>query len=86
MAVHVGLTKGEPMAYRGHIENGKVVLDEAVDVPEGTKVLVSILVEPMEAPTETLYDRLKLFIGKADGLPPDLARNHDLYLHGRPKK
>ena len=72
------------MPYRGHIENGTVVLDEAVDAPEGTEVSVSV--ETAQAPTETLYDRLKPFIGKARGLPPDLAQNHDYYLHGRPKK
>lgn len=28
------------MPYRGHIENGAVVLDEPVDIPEGTPVTV----------------------------------------------
>jgi len=36
--------KGEPMAYRGHIENGTVVLDEPVAVPEGTAVTVEPVV------------------------------------------
>jgi len=26
------------------------------------------------------------FAGKATGLPPDLAENHDHYLHGLPKR
>ena len=30
--------------------------------------------------------RLKNFLGAARGLPSDMARNHDHYLHGRPKK
>ena len=30
--------------------------------------------------------RLKQFDGAVRGLPFDLARNHDHYLHGRPKK
>jgi len=30
--------------------------------------------------------RLKEFAGVAQGLPSDMARNHDHYLHGRPKK
>ena len=34
----------------------------------------------------TLYERLKDIIGSAKGLPPDLARNHDHYLHGQPKR
>jgi len=74
------------MTYRGHIENGVVVLDEPADVPEGTVVSVSVFEETAQAHADTLYDHLKPFIGKAEGLPPDLARNHDHYLHGRPKK
>jgi antitoxin (DNA-binding transcriptional repressor) of toxin-antitoxin stability system len=31
-------------------------------------------------------DVLKDFIGKAEGLPSDMARNHDHYLHGAAKK
>ncbi len=30
------------MRYRGHIENGAVVLDEPVDIPEGTPVSVEL--------------------------------------------
>jgi hypothetical protein len=30
--------------------------------------------------------RLKQFAGAVRGLPSDMARNHDHYLHGRPKK
>jgi hypothetical protein len=33
------------MPYRGHIENGAVVLDEPADIPEGTAVTV----EPVAA-------------------------------------
>ena len=30
--------------------------------------------------------RLKKFAGAVRGLPSDMARNHDHYLHGRPKR
>jgi hypothetical protein len=30
--------------------------------------------------------RLKQFAGAVCGLPSDMARNHDHYLHGRPRK
>ena len=33
----------------------------------------------------TVYQRLSDFDGKAEGLPADLARNHDHYLHGQPR-
>ena len=65
------------MAYRGHIENGKVVLDDPVALPEGASVQVDLVDE--EEGT-SLYDRLKSVIGKATGLPPDAAANHDAYL------
>ena len=82
--------KGETMGYRGHVENGAVVLDEPAEIPEGARVSVAVLCESQDESTEdhpkTLYDRLKHLIGKAEGLPSDLAENHDHYLHGRPKK
>ena len=39
-----------------------------------------------EAGVSTLYERLQPFIGVVNDLPPDMARNHDHYLHGVPKK
>ena len=78
------------MTYRGHVKEGVVVLDEAAQLPEGAQVRIDIVEKPdTNAPGEdipSLYDRLAPVIGKAKGLPPDLARNHDHYLHGRPKK
>ncbi|HUE70362.1 MAG TPA: hypothetical protein VMP01_05680 [Pirellulaceae bacterium] len=81
------------MVLRGHIKNGTIVLDEPQSLPEGAEVEVSFLpppVTPAEASEEreipTLYERLKPFIGKLDGLPPDASINHDHYLYGTPKK
>lgn len=31
-------------------------------------------------------EALKDFIGAAEGLPPDMARNHGHYIHKAPKK
>jgi len=74
------------MAYRGHIEKGLVVLDDPVLLPEGARVTVDLLAdETSERRPDhegTLYERLEPLIGKAKGLPSDLARNHDRYLHG----
>jgi len=77
------------MVYNGHVQDGGVVLDDPVTLPDGTRVEVSIIEEqerrdaPISPPS--LYDRLKSVIGMAKGLPPDLALNHDHYLHGQPK-
>jgi hypothetical protein len=73
------------MTYHGFIKNGTLVLDAVPDFPEGTEVEVQIL---PSAPVEMtgLGQRLMKYAGKADGLPADLARNHDHYLHGTPKQ
>ena len=34
------------MAYRGHIENGAVILDDPVEWPDGTKVVVEAMGPP----------------------------------------
>ena len=34
----------------------------------------------------TLFDRLKPVIGQAEGLPPDMAEQHDHYIYGTPKR
>jgi hypothetical protein len=72
------------VVYQGHIQNGVVVLDEASNLPEGTKVQVALV--PAGAEGATLGERLLKFAGRLEGLPPDLARNHDHYSHGAPKK
>jgi len=38
------------------------------------------------APKRTLYEQLKVFDGRADDLPVDLALQHDHYLYGTPKR
>ena len=79
------------MVYRGHVENGVVVLDDQVALPEGLVVII----EPSPAGQEeaavdetgeTLGQKLLKHAGKAVGLPRDLAENHDYYLYGTPRK
>jgi hypothetical protein len=71
------------MVYQGQIKNGVAVLDGGVTLPEGTVVRVEPVMQRSEP---TLADRLRDVQGAAEGLPPDLAANHDHYLHGRPRK
>jgi len=65
--------------YAGHVANGVVVLDEAAHLPEGARVRVIPVIDL------TLAERLKKIIGIAKGLPSDLAKNHNHYIHGTPK-
>ena len=73
------------MTYRGRVKNGVIVLDDSAALPDGTEVQI----EPVNGEDErgpTLAERLKDVIGIAEGLPPDMARNHDHYIHGTPRK
>ncbi len=77
------------MPYQGHVKNGVVVLHDDATLPEGAEVTVDLCTSgdhDAEKNTPTLYERLRPVIGAAKGLPPDLAENHDHYLHGQPKK
>jgi len=72
------------MTYRGHIKNGSIVLDEPVALPEGARVEVAV--DPTIETAPSFYDRFADLIGSCPDLPPDMAENHDHYLHGREKK
>jgi hypothetical protein len=83
-----------PMTLHGHVQNGVIILDGNVPLPEGAAVEVQVFV-PKPDPTATggseteiptLAERLKDFIGILEDLPEDAARNHDHYLYGTPKK
>ena len=72
------------MSYVGTVANGVVVLPPEVRLDDGTKVRVEPLAA--EPAAQTLGQRLMKFAGRARTLPSDMARNHDHYLHGRPKE
>jgi hypothetical protein len=73
------------MSYTGIVKNGVIVLENGTPLQEGTRVQVIV---PDSLPQgETVGQRLLKLAGIAgDGLPEDLAENHDHYLYGRPKK
>ena len=67
------------MSFQGHVQNGVVVFDEPVSLPEGRVARV----EPATMPArKTLAERYKNVISAAVDLPADMAKNHDHYLHG----
>jgi hypothetical protein len=78
------------MTLNGHIQNGVIVLDENIPLPEGAAVRVQIVepIKPAASDQElpTLAETLKDFIGVLEDLPEDAAENHDHYLYGTPKK
>jgi hypothetical protein len=79
------------MVYSGHIKQGMVVLDQPVALPDGLQVRVEVPENAIQSPRagageETAGKRLLKYAGKAVGLPPDAARNHDHYLYGTAKR
>ena len=76
------------MPLRGHIKGGAVVLNEPAALPDGTPVEVRTVERPAEEPAAgaTLGEWLMRYAGTVKGFPSDLARNHDHYIHGTPRK
>ena len=72
------------MTYKGHVKNGVIVLADGTSLPEGTAVRV----EPIEdtESVESLREGLLKLAGTVKNMPADMARNHDHYLHGTPRK
>lgn len=79
------------MTFRGEFKKGVVVFDRPPQLEEGAAVEVMPLPSPTRTATvppepPTWAEVFKDFIGKAKGLPSDMARNHDHYIHGARKK
>ena len=74
------------MTYRGKVINGVVVFDGAVSLSDGTIVRVEPIDEGESDGDGSVYDRLSRIAGRVKGLPFDLARQHDHYLHGQPRR
>jgi len=77
------------MTYKGHVENGVVVLEEPAALPEGTMVEVVALGAPPSAEepeARSFSDRVKHLVGAFGDLPRDFGANHDHYIHGTEKR
>ena len=80
------------MTYQGHVENGAVVLDVPVTLPEGAKVEVALLqptdVPPKRKPIWEAALELAASIPEEDvkKMPRDASTNHDHYLYGTPRR
>jgi hypothetical protein len=72
------------MSYKGQVKNGVVVLPPGAVLKEGAEVEVTPVISEKDA--EDFTDALLRIAARTKNLPSDLARNHDYYLHGLPKK
>jgi hypothetical protein len=74
------------MELEGTVLNGVIVVDSPEPLADGTKVKIVIEMPAELSRKPTLRERLLRLAGTVDDLPPDMARNHDHYIHGRPKQ
>ncbi|HOC70240.1 MAG TPA: hypothetical protein PLL36_02155 [Candidatus Hydrogenedentes bacterium] len=73
------------MTYKGHVQNGAIVLDEPTRLPEGAPVKIELVLED-ENNAPSFGERYAEVFGKASSLPEDAAENHDHYLYGVEKQ
>jgi hypothetical protein len=72
-------------SYTGRVRNGVVVFDEGTPPsPEGARLRIEFVAETGNPRRRTLAERLASVIGRAEGLPADVADQHDHYLHRQP--
>jgi hypothetical protein len=74
------------MTFIATVENDMIKLPPGVHVPDGTRVSIEISGPDVAVPSRTLAERYSKFMGLADDLPEDMAKNHDHYLRGAPKR
>ncbi len=72
------------MTFTGKISNGAILLPPGVTLPDGLELEVSIPEWP--DCSSKVGERLLKYAGAVGDLPSDLARNHDHYIHGAPKR
>jgi hypothetical protein len=78
------------MELEGVVHDGVIVPDDATALPEGTRVRITIsTVQQATTKTgqaSTFAERYAEFRGAATSLPDDLAKQHDHYRLGTPRR
>lgn len=64
------------------MKDGVVVLPPGVKLPEGAEVELTV---PDALASASFAERYAAYVGVADDLPSDLAKNLDHYVHGHRK-
>jgi hypothetical protein len=72
--------RGDAMVYRGHVQGGSVVIDDAC-LPEGTQVEIRIVPESVGGEPSAVRPWLQ-FAGSIDNLPSEASGQIDQTLYG----
>ena len=74
------------MEWNGTFLNGVIVPDDTSGLAEGARVRISLPEQNQKNALSTLGERLMALSGIAKGLPPDMAEEHNHYIHGTPRR
>lgn len=80
------------MVYRGHIKDGRVELNDPINLPEGAEVELTVVSpgtsssddRPIEEIAEEIFAEVPS--QEWERLPADLSDQLDHYIYGTPKK
>jgi hypothetical protein len=70
------------MVYRGHVENGTVIVDDAATLPDGVRVEIRVVSTQGAANAAEGRPWLR-FSGIVDDLPANASQQIDQVLYGR---
>ena len=79
------------MTYTGRVHNGVVIFDGEQKPADGTLVRIVVIASD-NVPSKkiddgrSIWEVLRELAGTVEGLPSDMADNHDHYIHGTPKR
>lgn len=74
------------MTFVGKISNGAVLLPPGTHLAEGTEVRIEPIAPPPSPERKARVSALRKLAASLDGLPADLAKNHDHYISGTPRR
>ena len=72
------------MTYKGHVENGVIIVDDPVRLDEGTEVVIQVAEQPArpagQVHSKSRFEPYEALIGVLEDMPSDWADEHDRYL------
>jgi hypothetical protein len=74
------------MSVTAIVHNNTICLPQGTHFPDGTIVVIEPVTTLADSSGLDIGRLLAGFVGIADDLPPDLARNLDHYLHGHSRQ
>lgn len=74
------------MTFIGKVSNGSVLLPPGIHLADGTEVQINPIAPPLAPDRKARVAALRQLVASLDDLPADLAKNHDHYISGTPRR